>query len=360
MILTNDNDDGRSVAVRYYLDRPGMDMKKSSVRLWRDPPVKCAPADIEAFLVSQGILAEGSEMIVEVWLEQYEAFMALDAADAAGARFDLDTSRDAIVSLRLTDVRAGGSSDDRGAPRGNCNTSPLGLFAFSLTMALEAVDVTEGLVGTRIEPSFVTTWGPYAFFVSGLLQLIVGLFEVTRNNVYGATAFSAFGCFWLANATKTIFTTYFPGEISDEFLERDDWGTCIRKLYILAFVCVLFKQTLVLNKLSTALISLLVLQLTAAAFAPFRTAMEWAEMVLGWVVSAFAFYVFAAEFTNEVYQREVVPVYPWSSTSPEEVFSAAGRENKLVPQAAVALRAARAPTLLRLRSSKAKAGGKGL
>ena len=83
-------------------------------------------------------------------------------------------------------------------------------------------------------------------------------------------------------------------------------------------------------------------------------------MVLGWVVSAFAFYVFAAEFTNEVYQREVVPVYPWSSTSPEEVFSAAGRENKLVPQAAVALRAARAPTLLRLRSSKAKAGGKGL
>ena len=44
---------------------------------------------------------------------------------------------------------------------------------------------------------------------------VVGILEVFRNNVYGATAFMAFGSFWLANGIQMLIRTYFPEEIPD-------------------------------------------------------------------------------------------------------------------------------------------------
>ena len=52
-------------------------------------------------------------------------------------------------------------------------------------------------------------------------------------------------------------------------------------------------------------------------------------MIFGFLTSFVAFYVFMAEFTNEVYHREVLNLYPWHKQSPEEAFGAAGRVNKL-------------------------------
>ena len=62
---------------------------------------------------------------------------------------------------------------------------------------------------------FYATWSAYAFFIGGLLQLLVGILEVFRNNVYGATAFMAFGSFWLANGIQMLIRAYFPEEIPD-------------------------------------------------------------------------------------------------------------------------------------------------
>jgi succinate-acetate transporter protein len=215
----------------------------------------------------------------------------------------------------------------------HCNTSPVGLFAFSLTVALESADLLGKLVPNTVAPSFVLTWGPYAFFVSGLLQLIVGMFEVTRNNVYGATAFMAFGCFWLANGAKLIFTSFFPADIPDEYLVDDPVGQFIRSFYIFGFVCVLFKQTLVMNRLTTTLITLLCCLTFATSMAGWSLAFEWIQMIFGWGVSLFAFYTFTAEFTNEVYQREVFKMYPWEVDSSDEIFGAAGRSNTLQSKA---------------------------
>jgi uncharacterized membrane protein HdeD (DUF308 family) len=152
-------------------------------------------------------------------------------------------------------------------------------------VALETMDLTGKLCGGRIQPAFALTWGPYAFFVSGLLQFVVGLWEVTRNNIYGATAFLAFGSFWLANGTILILTTYFPTEIDEALLVADPWGKCIRNLYILAFVCVLFKQTLVMTKLTSTLIGLLSVLMLATSFGGWSEEIEWIQMISGWLVS---------------------------------------------------------------------------
>ena len=217
----------------------------------------------------------------------------------------------------------------------------MGLFAFSLTVILETADLYGKLFENSVNPSFVLTWGPYAFFVSGLIQLIVGMFEVTRNNIYGATAFMAFGSFWLANGTRLVLTTYFPDQIPPNLDEPDPVGTFIRNIFIFAFLCVLFKQTLVASKLSSLLIALTASLVLATALSGFSVVFQWMQMIFGTSVSLCAFYVFAAEFTNEVYQREVFHMYPWSKDSPKQIFAAAGSSVPMQSRAAM-LRTARA------------------
>lgn len=133
---------------------------------------------------------------------------------------------------------------------------------------------------------------------------------------------------------------YFPEQIPEEYLVADPWGNFIRNFYIMAFVGVLFKQTLVGSKLTSFLIALLVVQLFATAMNNgWAEAFAWIQMIVGTMVSIFAFYLFTAEFTNEVYGREVFRMYPWREESPDQLFAAAGRFNTL-QATAVHLRAA--------------------
>ena len=46
-------------------------------------------------------------------------------------------------------------------------------------------------------------WG-YAFFFGGLLQVIAGIVEVKRNNIFGFTAFTTYGGFWLSLAMAHV------------------------------------------------------------------------------------------------------------------------------------------------------------
>src|SRR5437764_15289231 len=68
--------------------------------------------------------------------------------------------------------------------------APLGLAAFALTTFL--------LSGHNA--SFIpdVIWLGAALFYGGLAQLLAGMWEFRNRNVFGATAFSTYGGFWLA------------------------------------------------------------------------------------------------------------------------------------------------------------------
>ncbi len=53
--------------------------------------------------------------------------------------------------------------------------------------------VNIGLFGSKLEASFVLTMG---FFFGGLCQLIAGQWAFKLDEVFPATAFTAFGAFW--------------------------------------------------------------------------------------------------------------------------------------------------------------------
>jgi uncharacterized protein len=350
------------VVVRYYLDRPGYDLHNSSSRFWKDPPAMVTATDVANFLHQQGIKSkDDTGMLVEIYLDRFGSFMWLDVCQENSVHFDFPTATPAnpgILNIRLTDLNDLPSSATKTtAPVGpqRCNTSPVGLFAFSLTVLLETLNTLRKLVDGSVDDSYLLVWSPYAFFVSGLLQLIVGLNEITRNNVYGATAFLAFGSFWLANGTTIMLTTYFPDQINDNFLiGSGNVETCVREVWIMLFACALFKQTLAMNMLTSGLVAVLIAYLFSGSMAPWSEAFEWMRLIIGFVLSLYAFILFYVELTNEVYHRKVYNVYPWSEASPEEVFGAAGRLSTLHHKA-LELRTAGRPGALGGRDARVRA-----
>ena len=77
--------------------------------------------------------------------------------------------------------------------------APLGLAAFALTTF-----ILSGHNATFI-PDLI--WVGPALFYGGLVQLLAGMWEFRNRNVFGSTAFSTYGGFWLALGIFVTFAT---------------------------------------------------------------------------------------------------------------------------------------------------------
>ncbi len=75
---------------------------------------------------------------------------------------------------------------------GVADPAPLGLAAFALTtFLLSAINAGWATNTTGSQ------WWSYAIAYGGLWQLLAGMWEVRNRNVFGATAFSTYGGFWI-------------------------------------------------------------------------------------------------------------------------------------------------------------------
>jgi succinate-acetate transporter protein len=70
---------------------------------------------------------------------------------------------------------------------------PLGLAAFALTTFLLSAFNAHWTSGN----SSGTAWLGYAFAYGGIVQLLAGMWEFRRGNVFASTAFSSYGAFWI-------------------------------------------------------------------------------------------------------------------------------------------------------------------
>jgi succinate-acetate transporter protein len=78
------------------------------------------------------------------------------------------------------------------AVTGIADPAPLGLAAFALTtFLLSAVNAGWAKSSTGSD------WLGYAFAYGGLIQLLAGMWEFRNRNVFGSTAFSTYGGFWI-------------------------------------------------------------------------------------------------------------------------------------------------------------------
>jgi succinate-acetate transporter protein len=78
------------------------------------------------------------------------------------------------------------------AGTGIADPAPLGLAAFALTtFLLSAINAGWAKTSTGFD------WWGYAIAYGGLVQLLAGMWEFRNRNVFGSTAFSTYGGFWI-------------------------------------------------------------------------------------------------------------------------------------------------------------------
>ncbi|MGC4153138.1 MAG: acetate uptake transporter [Propionicimonas sp.] len=84
---------------------------------------------------------------------------------------------------------------------------PLGLACFALTTFVLSV-FNAGLVDKEAQP---VVFG-LALFYGGAVQVLAGLLEFFKKNVFGAVAFCSYGAFWMAFWYLSSHPEFFPAD----------------------------------------------------------------------------------------------------------------------------------------------------
>jgi uncharacterized protein len=97
------------------------------------------------------------------------------------------------------------------AATGIADPAPLGLGAFALTTFLLSAKNAGWTHGTD-------AWLGYAFAYGGLAQLLAGMWEFRNRNVFGSTAFSTYGAFWIGLGLYVLLVApkATPGQVAND------------------------------------------------------------------------------------------------------------------------------------------------
>lgn len=183
------------------------------------------------------------------------------------------------------------------SPTGSlANPAPLGLLAFGMTTVLLNLH-NAGLFPLT---SMILAMG---IFYGGLAQLIAGMQEWKMGNTFGATAFTAYGCFWLSLVALIALPKL--GFAADD-------GTSMAAFLAIwgVFSLFMFFGTLKLNRCLQVIFGSLVvlfILLTVEKATGNQTLAQVAG-VEGIFCGACAIYGAVAQILNEVYGRTVLPL----------------------------------------------------
>ena len=176
------------------------------------------------------------------------------------------------------------------------NPSPLGLLGFGMTTVLLNLHNAD-LIPLSI---VIVAMG---FALGGSAQIIAGIMEFLKNNVFGATAFIAYGFFWLSliviwmNPTEGIASA----DLNSMGFYLLIWGV---------FSAFMFVGTLKHNKGSQFVfltLTILFLMLAIGDFAnshAIKVAAVWVVIVCG----SSANYCSVAQILNNEYGRKILPL----------------------------------------------------
>lgn len=176
---------------------------------------------------------------------------------------------------------------------------PLGLTGFALTTfclsAINAGLVSKDALGVVIG---------LAIIYGGIAQLLAGMWEIKKNNVFGATAFSSYGAFWIAWAIFELGNIY-------QWFHVPEQGVL---LFLIAWTIFTFYMWLGSFALNKALVVVFSALLATFILLDLGVAGNHAAHTIGGYVGLFtafaAWYTSAAGILNTVYGRVVLPVGP--------------------------------------------------
>ncbi|MEO7130563.1 MAG: acetate uptake transporter [Dermatophilaceae bacterium] len=178
----------------------------------------------------------------------------------------------------------------------------LGLGAFAMTTFVLSV-VNAGLIDKSAEPVVLAL----ALFYGGLAQLLAGMWEFRRGNVFGALAFSSFGAFWLS---FFFYVTYIVGGLA-----KVNEAGAATGLFLLAwtiFTGYMMIAALRVNVAVLAVFVFLFLTFIALVIGAFGDSSGFNKLGgwLGIITAVIAWYTSFSIVINATFKKTVLPVGP--------------------------------------------------
>lgn len=177
------------------------------------------------------------------------------------------------------------------------NPGPLGLMGFALTTVLLNIHNA----GFFPVDSMIMAMG---IFYGGLAQVIVGILEWKKNNIFGTVAFTSYGLFWISLVGIWTLPKLGLGNPPTELA----MGCYLAMWGLLTLV--LFIASLKTNK-ALAFVFFMVLALFSLLALKDFTGVKEIGTLAGYtgIICGFsAFYVAAAEILNTMYAKVVLPL----------------------------------------------------
>lgn len=177
----------------------------------------------------------------------------------------------------------------------------LGLFGLAmvtLVASSQKLGLTEGL-------SFVIPW---AFFLGGIAQLMASIYDFKHNNLFGATAFGAYGLFWLAVCLSWLMRMGVFGETLQASVDVRQLGLAFVGYFLLSVVLTI--STLKMNKVMFLLMTLICFLFVALAADAFQLGTVWQKLAAidELAISLVTFYALASRYLNAFFEKNIVPM----------------------------------------------------
>ena len=179
------------------------------------------------------------------------------------------------------------------------NPAPLGLLGFGMTTILLNIHNA----GIYELDSMIMGMG---IFMGGIAQIFAGLQEWKKNNTFGATAFTAYGSFWLSLVALWLIPSTSFGAAFKSSETAIGWYLLLWGI----FTFFMFIGTLKLSRLLQIVfftLAVLFFLLAASVFTG-NVSLHKVAGYEGILCGASAFYGCIAQILNEVYGRKVMPV----------------------------------------------------
>jgi uncharacterized protein len=184
----------------------------------------------------------------------------------------------------------------------NADPSALGLFGLAmvtLVASSQKLGLTEGT-------SFVLPW---AIFLGGFAQLFACINDSKRQNVFGTTAFGAYGFFWLAVGTSWMIKGGIFGQTLASGIDPRQLGFAfLGYLIFTIFMTIGAAETNKVLFIIFFLINFLFLGLSLDSFGLMKGFSHELAAYSELLISIFSFYGSAACVLNQHFGREFLPI----------------------------------------------------
>ncbi len=175
----------------------------------------------------------------------------------------------------------------------------LGLFGLALVTLVassQKLGLTEGL-------SYLVPW---AALLGGMAQIIASIFDFKHNNLFGSTAFAAYGLFWVGMAFSWLIKLGCFGETLAAGTDSGQLGVVFVAYLLLTIPLTI--SSLKMSKVMFVLMVLICLLFVALALDTFGMGSAWHAIAAytELAISLLTFYALAAKYLNSFFGREIL------------------------------------------------------